>query len=160
MQLTHYISPRDIIIPLKGDDKTTIYQELVDELAKLNNLADKDKLLQAILERERSSTTFLPMGVAVPNARIDNVDDIKLIIGISSKPIQDVGPDKLPLTAKVFCLFFSPTEENSFGKHLKLLSRIAAIFSNTELVTELTKLSSPDQAFSLIQRREREMSEN
>ncbi|MFH1874746.1 MAG: PTS sugar transporter subunit IIA [Pseudomonadota bacterium] len=159
MQLTHYISPKDIIIPLKGDTKEKIYKELVEQLANSNGLSDKSKLFQSIMERESSSTTFLPMGVAIPHARIPQIKDIKLIIGIANKPVRDEGPAALPLTASVFCLFFSPTEEQSFGKHLKLLSRISAIFSDTEVVTALSKLTSADLAFEVIQHREREMSE-
>jgi len=159
MQLTHYITPKEIIVPLKGTTKEAVYKELVRYLADKHHIRDKDKLLSAILEREASASTFLPIGVAIPHARIPSVEDIMLIMGVTSAAIKDTAKDSAPLTANVFCMFFSPTEDKEFGRHLKLLARIAAVFSDTKLVPELAKLKSAEAVFERIQRREREMSE-
>lgn len=159
MQLTHYIAPDEIIVPLKETTKDGVYRELVDYLAEKNHLKDKKKLVQAIFDREASNTTFLPIGVAIPHARIPDIKDIVVVMGVTPQPVKDTTPDAAPITAQVFCLFFSPTEEKEFGRHLKLLSRIAAIFSDTNLVPELAKLKTPDEVFDRIQLRERKMSE-
>jgi mannitol/fructose-specific phosphotransferase system IIA component (Ntr-type) len=159
MQITHYISPREIIIPLQGVTKQDIYKELVDHLAELSGLTNSEELFQAIMNRENSASTFLPMGIAVPHARVAGIDEIKLVVGVSPQPIRDTGIEALPLTAQVFLLFFSPTEEKVFGRHLKLLSRIAAVFSEPELVAEIAGLDSGSAVFERIQRREREISE-
>ena len=159
MQITHYLAPDEIIAPLKGKNKKEIYEELVEHIAKLNGLKDTKKLLNAIMEREKSTSTFLPMSIAIPHARVPDIDDIVFVIGVSKKPIKDEGAGALPLSANVFCLFFSPTEEKDFGKHLKLLARIAGVFSDTNLVTEISKMDSADKVFERIQLRERAISE-
>lgn len=159
MQLSHYITPDEIVIPLKGTSKEAVYKELIKHLAEQNHIKDKDKLIKAILERESSATTFLPMGVAIPHARLSSIKDIVVAMGVTPNPVKDTTKEGPPLTANVFCLFFSPTEEKEFGRHLKLLARIAAVFSDTKLVPELSKLKSPEDVFERIQRRERELSE-
>lgn len=159
MQITHYLSPHEIIIPLVGTTKEAIYKELVKHLVIQHKLKDEERLFKAILDREASTTTFLPIGVAVPHARISNINDIVLVIGVSQSPIEDNITDGVPLTANVFCLFFSPTEEKEFGRHLKLLARIAAVFGDTELVSELSRMKSGDEVFERLQLREREISE-
>jgi len=159
MQLTHYITPQEIMIPLKGTTKETVYKELVRYISEQHHIKDKDKLIKAILEREESATTFLPIGIAIPHARITNVKDIVVVMGVSPHAIKDSAKEGAPLTANVFCMFFSPTEEKEFGRHLKLLARIAAVFSDTKLVPELAKMRSPEDVFERIQLREREMSE-
>ncbi len=159
MQLTHYITPTEIVVPLKETTKEGVYKELVSHLASEHHLKDKEKLVRAILEREESASTFLPMGIAIPHARIPEVDDILVVMGVTPHDIKDTAKDSAPLTANVFCMFFSPTEDKEFGRHLKLLARIAAVFSDTKLVPELSKLSSAEEVFERIQIREREMSE-
>jgi len=159
MQLSHYITPDEIVVPLKGTTKEAVYKELVRHIAEQHHIKEKDKLIKAILDREASATTFLPIGVAIPHARISNVKDIVVVMGVSHEAIKDTAKEGPPLTANVFCLFFSPTEEKEFGRHLKLLARIAAVFSDTKLVPELAKLRSPEDVFERIQLREREMSE-
>ncbi len=159
MQLTHYISPDEIIIPLKATTKEAAYKELVEYLAKRKKLKDFKGLTKAIFDREATTSTFLPIGVAIPHARVPNVKDIEIVMGVSPNPIKDTAVDSPPITANVFCLFFSPTEEKEFGRHLKLLSRIAAVFSDTKLVSDLSKLKTPNEVFERIQLRERQMSE-
>lgn len=159
MQLTHYISPDEIVVPLKATSKESAYKELVEYLANHKKLKDINKLTKAIFDREATTSTFLPIGVAVPHARVSTIRDIQVVMGVSPNPIQDTAPDSPPITANVFCLFFSPTEEKEFGRHLKLLARIAAVFSDTTLVSDLSKLNSADEVFERIQLRERQMSE-
>lgn len=159
MQLTHYITPKEIVIPLKAVTKEGIYKELVGHLSQWHKIKDKDGLLKAILEREESASTFLPIGVAIPHARISDVNDIVVVMGVSNHPVKDTAKDAAPLTANVFCLFFSPTEDKEFGRHLKLLARIAAVFSDKNLVPELAKMHSAEEVFEKLQVREREMSE-
>lgn len=160
MQLSHYITPDEIIVPLKGTTKEDVYRELVKHLSKQNKLEDvEDNLIEAIFERETSNSTFLPIGVAVPHARVADINDIVLVIGVTPNPILDTAPDAAPIEAHVFCLFFSPIEEKEFGRHLKLLSRIAAVFSDANLVPELAGMKSPLEIFERIQLRERQISE-
>ena len=159
MQLTHYITPDEIIVPLKGKTKNDVYKEMVGHLARENDIKDKGKLFEAIIEREESASTFLPIGVAIPHARVPDVQDIIVALGVTPHPIKDTSKEGPPLTANVFCLFFSPTEDKEFGRHLKLLARIAAVFSDTKLVPELAKMHSAEDVFEKLQVREREMSE-
>jgi len=159
MQLTHYITPDEIIVPLKGKTKDEVYKELVGHLVRENDIKDKGNLLKALMEREESASTFLPIGVAIPHARVPDVQDIIVALGVTPHAIKDTAKDSPPLTANVFCLFFSPTEDKEFGRHLKLLARIAAVFSDTKLVPELAKMRTADDVFEKLQVREREMSE-
>lgn len=159
MQLSHYLTPREIIIPLKGTSKNAIYEELVSYLADINKITDKKRLLEAIMERESSASTFLPMGIAIPHARIPDINDITVVMGISPTEIKDTAKGGPDFTANVFILFFSPAEEKELGRHLKLLARIAAVFSDAKLVPELARMNSAEDVFELLQRRERDISE-
>ena len=156
MQLSHYLTQQSIIVPLQATSKEAAISELVDELAKFTGIPNKEKLLAAIDDREKSASTFLPMGVAVPHARVEGVKDISMVVGVCKNAIKDTYGDT-PLSANVFCLFLSPTQEKEFGNHLKLLARIAAIFSNPDFVHEIAEIDSPSEVFTRIQKRERQL---
>ena len=157
MQLSHYVTPHSIIVPLKGKTKEDVLAELVRALAEQNGLEGRTSELQNEIEqREALASTFLPMGIALPHARIPGIDDILMIMGISPQGIVDEHAI-MPMTAKVFFLFFSPTHEKEFGKHLKLLAQISGIFSDTDLAGELSRMTDRDEIFSRIQQREREI---
>ena len=156
MQLTHYLSHQSIIIPLHGATKHEVLDELVDRVSDKLGIENKERLLDVIEEREECASTFLPMGVAVPHARVPEVQDITMVVGVARNAIADTWGDN-PLKANIFCLFLSPTEEKEFGNHLKLLARIAAVFSDPNFVNELSQVDSCDEFFSRIQGRERQI---
>ncbi len=157
MALSHYLNPKSIIAPLTSTNKAGVIRELVHHLAAENELGDEAALLRMILEREEKTSTFLPMGVAIPHARTEMVSDIIMVMGTSPEGIDDDGPE--PLRAHVFFLFLSPTQEKEFGRHLKLLARLASVFDELEFTVELSKQTDPDEIFAEIQRREREIDE-
>lgn len=157
MALSHYLNPKSIIAPLTATTKAAAIRELVHHLAVENELGDEGTLLKMIVEREEKTSTFLPMGIAIPHARTEMVSDIIMVMGTSPDGIEDEGPE--PLRAHVFFLFLSPTQEKEFGKHLKLLARLASIFDELDFTIDLSKQTDPDEIFSQIQRREREIDE-
>lgn len=156
MQLSHYLTPQSIVVPLKGTTKSQVFAELVESLTTRQGIGNAKKLLESIEEREHSASTFLPMGIAVPHARVPDVTEVTMTTGISPTGIRD-DADQAPLIAHMIFLFFSPTEEKEFGKHLKLLARIAAVFSDPNLVQEVSRLTTPEQIFARIQKRERQI---
>jgi nitrogen PTS system EIIA component len=153
--LCHYLSPQTIICPTQGSSKHEIIESLTDALIDKHHLRHGKKILQAILSREKVGSTFLPIGVAIPHARCKDVDEIKMVMGILPEGLIETfeGTD-YPI--HLICLFVSPTAEQNFGRHLKLLARIAAVFRNVHIVKELAAASNPGIAFPLLQRFERE----
>lgn len=154
MQLCHYLTPQAIVIPAKGHSKGDVLSQLVSALSELHHLRQPKKLLHAILEREKAGSTFLPIGVAMPHARIPGIDDIKMVMGISPDGLDEIV-DGTSYKIHVLCLFVSPLTEKEFGRHLKLLACIAALFREEGLVHDLAKCATPVAAFELLQHCER-----
>lgn len=158
MILCHYLTPKSIVImdPSSSSTKEDILSKLVHTLAEQNNLKDHKKLLKEILDREAKGSTFLPTGIAIPHARIPDVSEITLVMGVipeGFRESEDANPTHLIL------LFFSPVKDVEFGRHLKLLSKIAAVFRDPEFVRQVATTKTPEDIFSLMQRKERETSE-
>lgn len=154
MQLCLYLTPELVVSPLKESTKDGIMKELVTHLAQQMHIANSDALLKAVMDRERTSSTFLPSGVAIPHARVAEVNDIVVALGIAKDPVQD-NPGQSSLSARIFCLFFSPTLDKEFGRHLKLLARISAVFCDTEFIEKIAAMNDSKQIFEALQKRER-----
>lgn len=158
MQICLYLTPELIVTPLEENTKDGIVRELVMHLARQKNLPDPDGMLKAVMERDATGSTFLPSGIAIPHARVAEVDDIVLTMGVAKDPVQDTNGQN-GLQARVFCVFLSPIHDKEFGKHLKLLARISALFSDTDFIDEISSLSNPGEIFETLQKHERELDE-
>ncbi|MDP7633438.1 MAG: PTS sugar transporter subunit IIA, partial [Candidatus Latescibacteria bacterium] len=58
-----------VIVGLKGDTKDAIIEELVDRLEVGTAISDRDKVLQAVLEREKIMSTGIGDGIAIPHGK-------------------------------------------------------------------------------------------
>lgn len=158
MLLCHYLTPQAIVLPAKGKTKIEVLGHLVSALAELHHLRQPKKILHAILEREKAGSTFLPIGVAIPHARLSGIEEIKMVMGILPHGLAEVI-DGHSYHISIVCLFLSPLTEKEFGRHLKLLACIAAFFREERFLQELVKCTTPAMAFTLMQRWEREAAE-
>lgn len=158
MQLCLYLTPELIKTPLEAKTKDAVIRELVSALAMEKKLSNADNLFKAVMEREETSSTFLPSGIAIPHARVPDVQDISVVMGVSNEPIDDTNGHS-GLTARIFCLFFSPTMDKEFGRHLKLLARISALFCDTDFIDQVVAQKDSKAIFELLQKRERTLDE-
>lgn len=158
MQLCLYLTPESIIAPLTTGTKDAIIRELITQLIERHRIANPDQVTSAVLEREETSSTFLPSGIAIPHARVPEVSDIVVAIGVAPEPVVDTANGD-GLTARIFCLFLSPTRDKEFGRHLKLLARISAIFSDPEFIEQIAAMTDPKEIFKALQKRERTLDE-
>lgn len=159
MMLCHYLTPETILCPMETPTKQAAITTLVDQLVATGRLADGEKILQAILQRERSGSTFLPIGIALPHARIEGIDDVKMVLGVHPKGLTErQGDDTVRI--HLVCLFVSPASDSEFGRHLKLLAWLATVFHDASRVTELAQATDSIQAFRMLQQFERSTDEH
>ena len=64
MTLLDILSSDSTIVDLKGETKEDIIAELVNSLAIDNAITDREKVLQAVLEREKIMSTGIGDGIA------------------------------------------------------------------------------------------------
>lgn len=156
MGLCHYLAPQCICLDLKGATKEDLLRDATAFLAGSQELGDPAPLFALIWDREQSASTFLPMGVAVPHARVSGLDEIKLALCLVQSGFPNTEDPALPPT-HVICIFVSPAKETEFSAHLKLLSQIAAVFEDTDFTEKLLKAKTPVEAFHMLQQRERSL---
>ena len=122
--LLDYLLPDRIAIPLSATDREGVIAELVGRLAAADALSDRQRVLDDVLERERSVSTGMEKGIAIPHAKTEGVDRIVVAVGVAPDGVDFGAVDGLP--SRIVFLIASPIE--SRVPHLQLLASIATRF--------------------------------
>jgi len=152
MTLTDILSETSIIVDLKGDTKDEIIGELVDSLDVGEVITDRDKVLQAVLEREKIMSTGIGDGIAIPHGKSDAVVRLAAALGTQRRGVDFESLDGEP--AYVFFLLVSPA--NVSGPHIKALARISRLLKNDDFKKRLIAADSPAQIMESIKAEEEE----
>lgn len=146
VMLDSYMDARTIVIPLQGSNKDEVITELVDVLQANGKLDDRDLVLSDIQERERSLSTGMEHGVAIPHAKTKGAGAIALAIGISPGGVDFQALDDQP--SRLIFLIASPTE--SRGPHLQLLASIATLARRPERIEAAIAADSPEAVIAAL----------
>ena len=123
MALVDLISPEIVKVPLESTGKPAVLRELVQVLKDAGRIADVERALAAVSQREQLGSTGLELGIAVPHAKTDTVKTLTLAIGVSPQGIDFSSLDGKP--SKLFFLMLAPP--NQSGPHIQALAEIAKL---------------------------------
>jgi PTS system nitrogen regulatory IIA component len=152
MTLMDILSPQSVIVGLRGETKEEIIEELVDALAAGATISDREKVLQAVLEREKIMSTGIGDGIAIPHGKSDAVVRLAAALGTQKRGVDFEALDGEP--AFVFFLLVSPA--NVSGPHIKALARISRLLKNDEFKKKLISASSAPEIMAVVESEERE----
>jgi nitrogen PTS system EIIA component len=151
MTLMDILSPNSVIVGLKGETKEGIITELVSALEVDEVITDRDRVLQAVLEREKIMSTGIGDGIAIPHGKSDAVVHLTAALGTQKRGVDFEALDGEP--AYVFFLLVSPA--NVSGPHIKALARISRLLKNDDFKKKLINASSPGEIMAIIENEEK-----
>ena len=150
MSLLDILSVKSTLVGLKGFSKDEIIEELVDSLEVGSAFADRDKVLQAVLEREKIMSTGIGDGIAIPHGKSDAVTELSAALGIHKRGVDFDALDGEPTF--VFFLLLSPA--NVSGPHIKALARISRMLKNDNFKKKLIEAGSSEELLGIIEAEE------
>lgn len=132
--IAHLVNPLLIIPELTATTKEGVLEELVGQLDELGYPIYLDRILSAVQQREKTFSTGMPGGVALPHPR--NVKEMRLtqshlVVGRSSVGIDFGALDGQP--TYLFFLLCASGEKT----HLKLLAQLAMQLRTPENVEKI-----------------------
>lgn len=116
----------------------TTNKEAVGELSRLAAAVtgiDENEIRAKVWEREEMIPTGLPGRVAIPHARLDNLDHPVIVLGRSVNGVDFDAPDGH--AARLIFLILTPTEDPGF--QLEIIAGIAREFSKVGRVEQLAR---------------------
>jgi fructose-specific phosphotransferase system IIA component len=142
------IKAEDIITDLAGSTKEEVIAELVDILDKNGKLENRDEVLEDVFKREKTMSTGMEHGIALPHAKTDGVNDIAVAVGI-----KKTGVDFDALDGEKSTLFFlTVSPKKTSGPHIQFLAAAAALLKDEEIREEMTGAVSRDEVMFLLRR--------
>jgi len=146
MQLDKILRKEFINGDLSAGKKTEVLEELSNTIIKGGLKLDLPSLVNALQDRENLGSTGIGQGVALPHARISEIDHIILSFGRSKTGVEYGALDEKPV--HIFFLLLIP--ENSADDHLKALAKISKMLKIENFRNSLLTAQSPEDLYRII----------
>ena len=150
MKISDILTENLVVIGLEGDSKDEIINSMIDVVSASTKVLDKDKVREAILEREKIMSTGVGNGFAIPHGKTDAVSDIVAAFAVTANPIDYHSLDEKP----VRLVFLLVGKDNMVGPHIKLLSRISRLMNKEEFRKRLLELKSSKEVLDMFKEEE------
>jgi fructose-specific phosphotransferase system IIA component len=150
MLLTEILSPQHVKVPLTADTKEGVIRELMETLAAGGAVTDLPAAIQSVLDREKTRTTGIGSGLAIPHGKTPAVRELVMAMGRTATPIDFKSIDAKPVTLVI--LLLSPLDKT--GPHIQALARISRMFSADAFRNKVNAAPNAAEVYKLIQEQE------
>lgn len=137
MDFSELLKPEAVKALTSASSKKRLMQEISDLSEQAYGL-NADIVLDALLEREALGPTGVGNGIALPHARLEDLDKVVGVFLLLDKPIDFGSVDRQPVDI-AFALF---APENAGVDHLKALALVSRTLRDTSFCKKLR--SNPD----------------
>jgi len=143
-----FLVPEGIFLNLEAAEKWEAIRLLVRRLSRIHGLSPKQEtaLLASVMEREKSMTTGIGHGLAIPHGVLEGSGPIMGVMGISRQGIDFDAIDN----QKVFIVLLTAVHGDQLASHLEVLMKISRKFSHEGLVQKLRGIESADAAYKIL----------
>ncbi len=138
------ISKDSILVNVKSKSKKNVLETISDNLAN-GDSGRKDTIFDKLYEREKLGTTAFGQGIAIPHARIPQIESPKILFMKLSEGIDFDAIDKKKVDL-IFSLIVPDTKDDF---HLEILSKVAALVDNKIFVQRIRDLSDKKEILDL-----------
>ena len=145
MTLADIIDARAILPGLKVQNKKQLLQELSQALSSLVAI-DARVIFDALLQREKLSSTGLGQGIAIPHGRLPSITRVYGVFARLVNPVAFESVDGEPVDL-VFALI-SP--EQSGADHLTALARVSRLFRDSATLKKLRGTENTDGIYAIL----------
>ncbi len=156
MKISDILDESLIITQLAGNSKNDIINSLIDAISSSPKVLDKEKVKEAIFEREKIMSTGVGNGFAIPHGKTDAVSDIVAAFAVTEEPIDYEALDEQP----VRLVFLLVGKDSMVGPHIKLLSRISRLMNKEDFRTQLLSAATPKDVLAIFKKEEATYFEN
>ncbi len=154
MELTELFGPEDLVVGFEPADKWQAIRDLVDHLVGAGRLEAGlgEEVYEAVLSREKSMSTGMERGVAIPHAAVDNLPEVVASMGLVSKE-DGLAFDSIDgQPARVVVLLLIPRAQKLL--HIRTLADVARTLSRDGVRAALLEAADPAAAYALLEEQE------
>ena len=132
MDLIEILTPGTVRVVSGVSSKKRLFQDIAGIMGAVHKM-DEATVLNALIEREGLGPTGVGRGIALPHARLDDIDQVVGCFLKLEKPIDFDAVDRQPVDL-IFALF---APKDSGVEHLKALAAVSRTLKNSETCAKL-----------------------
>ncbi len=142
MVLTDNLKKSNILIRATSKNRWDLIDELVELSVRNRDIPEEDRetIKKALVEREKSMSTGIGNGVAIPHCTTSKVDEMIILMAISHDGIDFDSIDGTPVKI-VICLI---VPKNKLTQHIKTLANIAKMMGDKDLREKILTFKTAD----------------
>lgn len=142
MSLLENLKKNNILVKPNAKNRWEIIEEMIDLAVKNKDISadDSDTIKSALIEREKSMSTGIGNGVAIPHCSSSKVNSIITVMALTSKGLNFDAIDNEPV--KIVILLIVPKDK--LTQHIKTLANIAKMMSDSELREKILEQKTSD----------------
>ena len=144
--IVKYLTEDSIILDCDSKSQKNALEIISNKMSKLTS-TNKDEIFEKLYEREKLGTTAFGNGIAIPHARIEGIDDAKIIILKLDQAIDFNSIDNIKVDIIISLLV--PKDSNDV--HIKLLSNIATLLDKEMFRDQLRQANTASDVIEIIQ---------
>ena len=145
LEICSYLRPERVLY-LKTADKEQAIELLLDLICRDEKIIDPQKIRHAIWEREKSMSTGIGEGIAIPHARSKAATDFVVAFALVKEGLNFEALDGKPVNV-IFMIVANDTQDK---KYVRLLSRLMLRMKNTELITNLLSCKDSSELYKVL----------
>jgi len=145
MELSELVTPDSVISRLRSASKKQALQDLARHAATVTGLGER-AIFDALLERERLGSTGVGLGIAIPHAKLPELETLHGIFARTDAAIDFDAIDEQP----VDLIFLLLAPEGAGADHLKALARVSRLLRNGDICEKLRGADSAEALYALL----------
>ncbi|NSX53355.1 PTS sugar transporter subunit IIA [Parasulfitobacter algicola] len=138
MEISSLLNPNAVKLVNQASSKRRLFRDLGDVAENVYGLC-APHILDALLDRESLGPTGVGHGVALPHARIEEIDHVAAVFLKLEKPMDFDAVDRQPVDL-VFALF---APQQAGVEHLKALALVSRTMRDTSICAKLRANHDP-----------------
>lgn len=139
MTIGDLLEPGAVTLRVSAANKRQVLGVIADVAARAFGV-DAHEALEGLMEREAAGSTGVGQGVALPHARLADIDRVRVVFVRLETPVAFGAVDDKPVDLLV--ALFAPKEADS--SHLRALARVSRLMRQPDLREQLRKARSAD----------------
>ncbi|MFO8007100.1 MAG: PTS sugar transporter subunit IIA [Candidatus Brocadiia bacterium] len=152
MPLADYLSTKAICMHLEPEERDGAVRRMLERLVEGEIMPGQllDGALKAILDRESLGSTAIGRGIAVPHARLEELEDILVAFGFSAKGVEFNSLDRQP----VHQIFLVIAPKNHTEEYVSVMERITRLVQNADFRRFVAQTSTAEEVVELVEEME------
>lgn len=142
MNLTTLTHPQAIFLHARFTDRDDAIRQLAQRLHDLGKIADPERFVADVLQRETQGPTALGEGLAVPHGKSAAVNEAAFAVATLRNPLEWEGVDGPENVELIFLLAIPPAEAGT--THMKVLTALTTRLADDVLRARVMAADTPD----------------